>query len=193
MLGQRYKDGVSQWSEPLARLLVRASLKPNQLTVLGLGVSFTAAVAYGRGQVRLGGLLTAVAGGLDILDGAVARASGQVTFYGAFLDSVLDRYSDLIILFGIIASFLYLRRSTEVILAMATVLGSVMVSYTRARAEGIGISCNVGLMERGERMLILIAGSLLDQLPLTLWVLAPLTNLTALQRIHWTWQKTRLR
>ena len=106
-----------------------------------------------------------------------------MTAFGAFLDSVIDRYSDLVVLLGIVVLFARTPNARGALVAMAGLVGSVMVSYTKARAESIGIECNVGVMERPERMICLIAGALLDQLEPALWVLAILANVTALQRI----------
>ena len=164
-------------------MLFRLRLRPNHLTVIGLVVSFFAAGAFVAGHLRSAGMLLALAGLCDLLDGSLARASGQVTAFGAFLDSVIDRYSDLVVLVGIVVFFARTPNARGALVAMAGLVGSVMVSYTKARAASIGIECNVGVMERPERMICLIAGALLDQLELALWVLAILANVTALQRI----------
>src|SRR3989304_3882213 len=193
MLSARYKDRITRFAAPVAAVLVRLRLRPNQLTVFGLVLSLLSALAYARGRIPLGGVLLGLAGLLDLLDGARARLSGQVTPFGAFLDSVMDRYSDLTVLLGILYFYIQLDRTPEVFLAMATLVGSTMVSYPRARAEGGGVQCAVGLMERGERVLILIVASLADLLSLALWVLAPLINWTALQRIYHTWRVTNRR
>lgn len=190
MLG-RYRDRVGRWIEPVARLLFRARVRPNSLTVLGLALSALAAFAFTANRVRPGALLLLAAGALDILDGALARVSGRVTPFGAFLDSVLDRYSDLIVLVGLVLLFVRLGRRSDLLLTLAALVGSIMVSYTRARAESIGAECGVGLMERGERLICLIVGGLADLMTPALWLLAIGTNLTALQRIHHTWRTTR--
>jgi CDP-diacylglycerol--glycerol-3-phosphate 3-phosphatidyltransferase len=190
MLSARYKDRISRFADPLAAFLVRLRLKPNQLTIFGLILSLLSALAYARGRIPLGGLLLGLAGLLDLLDGSLARLTGQATPFGAFLDSVMDRYSDLTVLLGIVYFYVQLNRTPDVLLAMATLVGSMLVSYTRARAEGVGVRCEVGLMERGERVLILIVGSLADILPIALWLLAPLVNWTAFQRIYHTWKAT---
>lgn len=190
MLSAQYKDRIARFADPLALLLVRLRIKPNQLTVFGLVLSLLSALAYARGRILLGGVLLALAGLLDLFDGSVARLAGRVTPFGAFLDSVMDRYSDLTVLLGILYFYIQLNRTPEVLLAMATLVGSSMVSYTRARAEGVGVRCEVGLMERGERVLILIIASLVDLLPIALWLLAILINWTALQRIYHTWRAT---
>ncbi|HYS17343.1 MAG TPA: transglycosylase SLT domain-containing protein [Candidatus Binatia bacterium] len=191
MLG-RYRESVRMWIDPIGRVLYRRlHLRPNHLTVLGLGVSLLAATAFCTGRTRGAGVLLILAGLCDFFDGALARASGQVSAFGAFLDSVIDRYSDLVVLLGIVVLFAQMPHARGAIVAMAGLIGSMMVSYTKARAESIGVRCTVGMMERPERMICLIAGALLDQLEPALWVLAVLSNLTAIQRIAFTWRATR--
>jgi peptidoglycan lytic transglycosylase len=191
MLG-RYRESVRTWVEPIGLVLYRRlGLRPNHLTILGLGVSFLAATAFVAGRTRCAGGLLILAGLCDFLDGSLARASGQVSAFGAFLDSVIDRYSDLVVLLGIVVLFAQTPHARGAIVAMAGLIGSMMVSYTKARAESIGVRCTVGMMERPERMICLIAGALLDLLEPALWVLAILSNLTAIQRIAFTWRATR--
>ena len=190
MLGQ-YKEQVARVSEPVARALLGVRVRPNQLSLLGLICSVSAALALAADRQRLGGLLLALAGALDILDGALARVSAQVSPFGAFLDSVLDRYSDLLVLSGIIFLFARLGRVGDVVAGLLAVVGTVMVSYTRARAESVGVECRVGLMERGERLLTLIVGALLDLLVPAVWIVAVGANVTAIHRIVHTWRATR--
>jgi CDP-diacylglycerol--glycerol-3-phosphate 3-phosphatidyltransferase len=190
VLGQ-YKEHVARVSDPLARALLGMRVRPNQLTVLGLCCSILAAIALAGGRHRAGGLLLMLAGALDVLDGALARVSGRVSPFGAFLDSVLDRYSDLLVLSGLVLLFMRVAGVTEVAVALGAVVGTVMVSYTRARAESVGVECRVGLMERGERLLVLIVGALLDLLVPAVWVVALGANLTAVHRILHTRQATR--
>ena len=185
MLG-RHRETIRQWSDPVGRALFRLHLRPNHLTVIGLVVSFFAAAGFIAGHLRWAGCLLLLAGLCDLLDGALARVSGQVTAFGAFLDSVIDRYSDLIVLLGIVVLFARTPNARGALVAMAGLVGSVMVSYTKARAESIGIECNVGFMERPERMICLVAGAILGLLEPALWVLAVLSNITALQRILFT-------
>jgi CDP-diacylglycerol--glycerol-3-phosphate 3-phosphatidyltransferase len=187
----RYKAEVDRVAEPVARALLRARIQPNQLTILGVAISGLSAVAFASDRQRWGGVLLALAGACDILDGALARASDQVSPFGAFLDSVLDRYSDLLVLAGIIVLFGRLGRGADVVATLAALIGTVMVSYTRARAESIGVECKVGLMERGERLLVLIAGALLGLLVPAVWVVAAGANATAVHRILHTWRATR--
>jgi soluble lytic murein transglycosylase len=187
----RYREPLRAWTDPIGHLLFRLRLRPNHLTLAGLGVSFVAAAAFMTGRTRLGGVLLLLAGLFDFFDGSLARASGQVTPFGAFLDSVIDRYSDLIVLLAIVVLFVQMPHARGALVAMAALVGSVMVSYTKARAESIGVECNVGMMERPERMICLIAGALLDLLEPALWLLAVLANLTALQRIVYTRRAAR--
>jgi len=191
MLG-RYREPVRAWIDPIGRVLhQRLHMRPNHLTIIGLGVSLACAAAFVTGRTRAAGFLLIVAGLCDFFDGSLARASGQVSAFGAFLDSVIDRYSDLVVLLGIVVLFAQMPHARGAIVAMAGLIGSMMVSYTRARAESIGVRCTVGMMERPERMICLIAGALLDLLEPALWALAILANLTAIQRIAFTWRATR--
>jgi CDP-diacylglycerol--glycerol-3-phosphate 3-phosphatidyltransferase len=190
VLGQ-YKSEVDRVAEPVARALLRARIQPNQLTILGLAISGLSALAFAADRQRWAGVLLALAGACDILDGALARASGQVSPFGAFLDSVLDRYSDLLVLAGLIVLFGRLGRGADVVATLAALIGTVMVSYTRARAESIGVECKVGLMERGERLLVLIGGALVDLLVPAVWLVAAGANATAVHRIFHTWRATR--
>jgi CDP-diacylglycerol--glycerol-3-phosphate 3-phosphatidyltransferase len=190
VLGQ-YKAEVDRVAEPVARALLRARIQPNQLTILGLAISGLSALAFASDRQRWGGVLLALAGACDVLDGALARASSQVSPFGAFLDSVLDRYSDLLVLAGLIVLFGRLGRGADVVATLAALIGTVMVSYTRARAESIGVECKVGLMERGERLLVLIAGALLGLLVPAVWVVAVGANATAVHRILHTWRASR--
>ena len=190
MLG-RYKSEVARVADPVARAMVGLRLRPNQLSLLGLVCSVVAAVLFAADQRRAAALCLALAGVLDILDGALARASGQVSPFGAFLDSVLDRYSDLLVLAGLVILFARLGRLEVVVAVLLALMGTLMVSYTRARAESIDVECRVGFMARGERMLVLIAGALFDLLIPAIWVLALGANATAVHRIIHTWRATR--
>jgi soluble lytic murein transglycosylase len=191
MLG-RYREPVRSWIDPIGLALYRhLHLRPNHLTLIGLGVSLLATAAFIGARIRAGGVLLILAGLCDFFDGSLARASGQVSTFGAFLDSVIDRYSDLVVLLGIVVLYAHMSQMRGAIVAMAGLIGSMMVSYTKARAESIGVRCTVGIMERPERMICLIAGALLDLLEPALWVLAVLANLTAVQRIAFTWRATR--
>ncbi|HLC40915.1 MAG TPA: CDP-alcohol phosphatidyltransferase family protein [Methylomirabilota bacterium] len=186
-----YKTRIGDLADPLARTLLRWRVRPNQLTLFGLFASVGTAIALARGRLRLAALFLVLAGLLDILDGSLARCSDRVTPFGGFLDSVIDRYSDLAVLVGLLVYFLRLEAFDGIGLTLATLVGTIMVSYSRAKAESIGATCEVGLMERGERIIVLIIGALFHLLIPALWLLAILTNLTALQRIYHTWRITK--
>jgi len=190
MLG-RYREPIARVADPVARALLGARLRPNQLTVLGLVASVGSAAAFATDHPRVGGVLLAGAGALDILDGALARVSGQVSPFGAFLDSVLDRYSDLVVLAGLVVLFGRRGSLEDVVATLAALIGTVMVSYTRARAESVGVECRVGFMERGERMLTLILGALLGLLVPAVWIVALGANGTAIRRIAHTRRASR--
>jgi soluble lytic murein transglycosylase len=182
----RYRERVRAWSDPFGRVLFRLRLRPNHLTLAGLIASCVAGGCFVAGQTRTAGLVLFLAGILDLLDGSLARASGQVTAFGAFLDSVIDRYSDIAVMLGIVVLYARMPNARAALVAMAGLAGSVMVSYTKARAESIGVECNVGLMERPERLICLITGAMLDVMEPALWVLAIMANYTAVQRIVFT-------
>jgi CDP-diacylglycerol---glycerol-3-phosphate 3-phosphatidyltransferase len=178
-----HKEVFHPLAEPVARLLLRLHLRPNHLTVAGFGVSVLAAHAFANGRLRAGAILLALAGLFDFFDGALARAARQETPFGAFLDSVVDRYSDMVVLFGVMLFYHRAGDTAGTLLAMLALGGTVMVSYTKARAQSIGVQCETGLMERPERLLVLVSGAALNLLTLALTVLAVLTNLTAIQRL----------
>jgi len=186
-----YKVSIQGAADPVARLLLQAHVRPNQLTVVGLGVSAVAAQMFYLGRLRLAAALLAVAGLCDFFDGTLARLAGSESPYGAFLDSVVDRYSDLVVLLGIVLYYERAEEAAGVFFTMLTLLGTVMVSYTKARAQSIGLSCEIGLMERPERMIVLIAGALFQLLTPAMLALGVLTNITALQRIIYVWKSTR--
>jgi phosphatidylglycerophosphate synthase len=185
MLGH-YKAPLHRFFDPVARLLFRARVRPNHLTVLGLGVSIAAAYVFSVGRLRWGAALLAVAGLFDFFDGAVARLAGSDSDYGAFLDSVVDRYSDLAVLLGILVFYEHAADTLGAVLTMATLAGTIMVSYTKARAQSIGVRCEIGWMERPERLIALIAGATFHWLTPIMALLALLTNFTAIQRIVYT-------
>ncbi len=176
----------------VASSLHRHKITPNILTVTGLIINILGAYAYYQGSIVIGGTVILLAGLFDMLDGAVARAGEKVSKIGAFTDSVVDRYSDFIILGGVLAYFARNGDFAYTILVLVTVYGTFLVSYTRARAELVIPKCDVGLMERPERIIVLASGSIFNFLNIALWLLAILTHLTAFHRIYYTYkvQKT---
>jgi CDP-diacylglycerol--glycerol-3-phosphate 3-phosphatidyltransferase len=177
------------------RLIVRglalSKIHPNVLTFLGLLINVAAAVLLASGRFRAAGLVIIGAGLFDMVDGRVARATNQVTRFGGFFDSVLDRYSDLALLMGLLVYYANINRSFYVVLTAIVMTGSVMVSYTRARAENAIPTCKVGFMERPERVVLLIIGALFDRMAPVLWVIAVLSNITVAHRMFFTWQESR--
>ena len=181
-----YKRSLSRLGDPVARGLLQAHVRPNHLTVVGLGVSIVAASVLAHGRFRTGAVLLTLAGLFDFFDGSLARLANRVSAFGAFLDSVVDRYSDLVVLLGIVLFYHWAADTFGLLLTLVTVVGTVMVSYTKARTQSIGLTCEIGLMERPERLIVLIAGATFNVLTPAMVVLAVLTNLTALQRILYT-------
>jgi CDP-diacylglycerol---glycerol-3-phosphate 3-phosphatidyltransferase len=178
-----YKASLTRLGDPLARALLRAHVRPNHLTMVGLGVSILAAGALAQGQLRVGAALLALAGLCDFFDGSLARLANSVSPFGAFLDSVADRYSDLVVLLGVVLYYHRAADTTGVFLTMGALVGTIMTSYTKARAQSIGVPCEIGLIERPERLIMLIAGATFNVLTPAMIALTLLTNLTALQRI----------
>lgn len=172
--------GIVNW---LARLMQRLGLTPNMLTLVGLLFMLLVAVMLARGQFVLGAFLIALGGGLDALDGALARLTDRVTRFGAYFDSTSDRWAEAALYGGLLWYYTALGARTEVMLVYVAIVGSLLVSYTRARAEGIGVECKVGLFTRFERVVVLMLGLLFNQMLIALVLLAVLSNLTAAQRI----------
>lgn len=188
-------DYLRRAAQPLLSVLVRAiahlGLTPNGLTVIGFLLNVAVATVLASGYLRLGGVLVFLVSLLDSLDGALARYTKNVTPFGAFFDSTLDRYSEAALFCGLLWYFVEAGARLESILVAAVLFGSLAVSYTRARAEGLGLECKVGLFTRVERMVVLSFGLVLGLPTFTLWVLAVFSHFTALQRIWHVRQLTR--
>jgi CDP-diacylglycerol--glycerol-3-phosphate 3-phosphatidyltransferase len=190
-----YTRAIGVGCNSVIRLIVRAlalsRIHPNVLTFLGLVINGVGALLLAQGRFLPAGLVIIGAGLFDMVDGRVARETKQVTAFGAFFDSVIDRYSDLVLLMGLLIYYASINRFFYIILTAVVMLGSVMVSYTRARAECLIPKCKVGFMERPERAVLLILGALFGRMAPVLWVLAIMTNITVAHRILYTWQETR--
>lgn len=169
---------------PIVAIFVALGVTPNMITVAGLLGSIAAAVAIANDQLVVGGILVLVFGGLDMFDGAVARATGQATPFGALFDSVLDRLGEAVVLGGILVYELDRGNDEEVILTFAAVVGSILVSYVRARAEGLDVEMTSGLLTRPERIILTGAALILGLLRPALWLLAVVTLLTVAQRVY---------
>jgi len=168
----------------VGRALARLGLTANALTVIGLLLNAGVAVVIATGHPRWGGALLLIASAFDMLDGAVARATGSITRFGGFLDSTLDRYAEVVVFGGVL---LYLLDTDDAklgaVLVFVATAGALMISYARARAEGAGFTASVGLAARPERVLLLALCLLIDRPLWALWVLAIVTHLTAVTRI----------
>src|SRR6202453_1808516 len=173
----------------IVRGLALSRIHPNVLTFLGLLINVGAAWLLAVGQFRWAGAVIIGAGLFDMVDGRVARETNRVTRFGGFFDSVLDRYSDLALLVGLLVWYGSINRWGYVVLTAIVMTASVMVSYVRARAENTIPTCKVGFMERPERVVLLIIGALFDRMAPVLWVIAILGNLTVVHRMVFTWQE----
>jgi CDP-diacylglycerol--glycerol-3-phosphate 3-phosphatidyltransferase len=169
--------------DPVVRGLAAAGVSPAALTTLGLLGNVVAAVFVARGELLIGGVLVLVASALDLLDGALARATGRASRFGALFDSTLDRVSEAAVLFGILWYALDRGDREQALLAFVAVVGSLMVSYVRARSEGLGLPLRDGLFTRSERVVLTGVALILGLLRPALWILAVLTVLTAAQRL----------
>ncbi len=175
----------------IVRGLALARIHPNVLTFVGLAINIVAAALLASGQFRTAGFVIMGAAVFDLVDGRVARTTNRVTRFGGFFDSVLDRYSDLALLMGLLVYYASINRFFYIVLTAIVMTASVMVSYTRARAENVIPRCKVGFMERPERVVLFIIGALFDRMAAVLWVIAVLGNLTVVHRMIYTWQETR--
>ena len=174
----------------MLEFLARTPVTPSAITWLGFLVTVGAAVLIITEHLFAAGFVVLVAGFFDMLDGEVARVTRSATEFGAFYDSVIDRYSDIIILQGLMVHYAREQMLGYVVLVGVVFMGAVLTSYARARAEGIGVPLKEGLFTRFERVFILVVGLLFNQLTLALWVLAIFSNLTAVQRMYLVWRIT---
>jgi CDP-diacylglycerol--glycerol-3-phosphate 3-phosphatidyltransferase len=185
--------------DQVVRLLALARINPNFLTFLGLVVNIGAAFLFGYANVdnqakmfRYAGLVIIGSGFFDLVDGRVARASNRVSRFGAFFDSVVDRYSDATQFLGLLVYYARGDRFLYVVLAAVVMISTIMVSYTRARAESLIDTCKVGFMERPERLVLVIIGALFNRMAPVLWIIGVLSTITVVHRIQYTWYRTRL-
>lgn len=170
----------------LAKWLAKIGISPNLLSLSGLVINSGAAFLFSQGKFLAAGILMVPGGCIDFLDGSLARVTGQDKGLGSLLDSVADRYSDLVILAGIAFFYASQGRMGILLLVLATMMGFMIVPYARARAEFLIPSCRVGIMERPERWFLLALGAVVNQMPIFLGVLALLTHFTVVQRVYFT-------
>ena len=196
MFTTRFEAWVRRHAEALITALGRSPLTPNQVTVVGVLLTFIASGLVAFGQLRWAGVVLIVAGTCDILDGALARSTNAAYPYGAFLDSTLDRYSEGAVYLGLAAYFITVEGPLQrwlVLATLAALAGSFLVSYVRARAQSLGFACKSGLFQRPERVVATVIGLLFGGyvLYLVVFLLAIVTNITALQRIREVWLQGR--
>jgi CDP-diacylglycerol--glycerol-3-phosphate 3-phosphatidyltransferase len=190
MFTDRIGEGLSRPFDGVVRFFARFS--PDVLTITGLALNGVACACFalaGGKDYRLpwllqaGGLVTAFAAVFDMLDGRVARLRGRPTSFGAFLDSTMDRYSDMVLYMGLMILYARVDKTPHMVLVWVAAFGSFMTSYARARAESLVPQCTVGFLERPERLILIILGALINRMTAVLWVIAILSNVTALQRV----------
>jgi CDP-diacylglycerol--glycerol-3-phosphate 3-phosphatidyltransferase len=184
------KDGFLKIVDPIIDLIVKLNVHPNHFTVLGLFISFIGAIFYAKHDYRLGGVFILLGGICDIIDGKVARRTNQSTKFGALFDSSLDRYAELFMFLGVAIYFVQIHHDFTSVMVVIALGGSMMVSYVRARAEGLGYDCKIGIMQRPERIVYIGFASIIHTyaLELIVWMIAILANFTAIQRIYYVWK-----
>lgn len=177
----------------ILNLMVRGisllGVNPNLLTFVGFLITLLAAYYLAQGRFFDAGIVIIFSGIFDMLDGRLARITNKVTKFGAFFDSVLDRYSDMALFLGLLIHYARIQQMTYLVLAGIVMMGAVMTSYTRARAESLIPLCKVGFMERPERLVLIIIGALSGKMAPVLWVMAIMSNLTVIHRIVYTWKQ----
>ncbi len=193
MVSTRFANSVRARLGGVGRIVAKTNLSPNAITVIGLALNIVVAAIIASGNLLLGGALLLVAGAFDVVDGAVARATNQVSRFGSFFDSTMDRYADAVILGGVLVYFVNDDTGVwPIMLTFVTLVGSLMISYTRSKAESIDLRGDVGFAQRAERVIILSAGLLIGYPVWAVGILAVLTQFTVLQRILHVWRELRL-
>jgi CDP-diacylglycerol--glycerol-3-phosphate 3-phosphatidyltransferase len=194
MITERIGEAFTRPVDRLVRAV--AHISPDVLTITGLALNGVAcacfAFAGGKdyvmpGMLRTAGIVALVASVFDMLDGRVARLRGRETKFGAFLDSTMDRYSDMLLYMGLLVLYARVDRTGHMVLVWVAAFGSLMTSYARARAESLIPRCTVGFLERPERIILLVAGAVFNRMAAVLWVIAVLANITAIQRVVYTY------
>ena len=189
MISERIGTYVRGYLLQVGRLIARTGVTPNQLTLIGLGLNVIVAIVIATGEFRLGGVLLLVASAFDMLDGAVARATQAISKVGGFLDSTLDRYSEVVVYLGVLIYLLDTddARTASILIVVAST-GALMISYARAKAESIGYTASVGLAARPERVVLLALFLVFGWTIWALWLLALVTHITAITRIVHVWR-----
>ncbi len=189
MIGNKIGHRLDPYLHSVLKKILGERGNPNFFTITGTFASFLAAILILKELWITAGLVIILSGLFDLFDGVIARKLGKVTLLGSFLDSVLDRYSDLVLLLALLNHYLKKGNQGLVLLIASVIIGTALIPYVRAKAEAIQISCNIGLMERAERIILLSAGILFDWMVPVLWIMAILTHFTVLQRVYYVWRK----
>lgn len=185
------KSAASRLTEPAVRFLARTHVTPSTVTWLGFSIALGAAALIITGHLFIAGFVVLVAGFFDMLDGALARYTGQVTRFGAILDSTLDRVSEAVLLLGILVWYIRDLSVIEILLASVALFGSQLVSYIRARAEALNLKCEVGLFTRPERVIVMAIGLLSGQLAIALGIIVAFSFFTVGQRLLYVWKQIK--
>jgi CDP-diacylglycerol--glycerol-3-phosphate 3-phosphatidyltransferase len=185
------KFAAAKITGPLVPFLSKTKITPNILSWVGLVISAIAASVVAMNHLLIGGVLVLVAGLFDILDGALARSTNRTTRFGALLDSTFDRISEALLLIGLLVLYVNGIHTLEIVLIFVVMVGSFLISYIRARAEGLGLEGKAGLFTRAERVIILSLGLMLSQVLITLIVLTVFTFITVVQRLIDVWHQTK--
>ena len=181
-------------TNPMVGILSKSGITPNALTLINLALNIVAAYVIATNHLILGGVLVLVSGLFDLLDGALARFTKQTTRFGAILDSTVDRISEAAILCGLLIWYVPQEdASLKIVLIFIVLIGSFLVSYIRARAEGLGWQCQVGLFTRAERVIVLAIGLLINQIFIALCVLAVFVFITVVQRLAYLWKQGKIK
>jgi CDP-diacylglycerol--glycerol-3-phosphate 3-phosphatidyltransferase len=191
MIGNKIGHRLDPYFYHLLKNILGKHTHPDLFTVMGFFTTLAASFLILEGSWFLAGLAIILSGLFDLFDGVAARKLGKVTTLGGFLDSVLDRYSDLLLLLALLIDCLRKGDSGLVILTSFASMGTALIPYVRAKAEALEIPCTVGLMERAERIILLSIGTLFQRMEPVLWILAILTHFTVLQRIYYVWKRLR--
>ena len=180
-------------TKPIIGSLNKSGIKPTTLTFTGLAIDIGAAYVIATSHFVLGGVLILISGLFDLLDGALARFANQATKFGAILDSTVDRISEAAILCGLLIWYLSKGATSEIVAIFTALVGSFLVSYIRARAEGLGLECRVGLFTRAERVIVLAVGLLVNQVFIALWILVIFVYVTVAQRLLYLRKQAKIR
>jgi CDP-diacylglycerol--glycerol-3-phosphate 3-phosphatidyltransferase len=180
-------------TDPMVGILSKSGITPNALTLISLALNIVTAYVIATGHFLLGGVLVLVSGLFDLLDGALARFIKQTTKFGAILDSTVDRISEAAILCGLLIWYIPQGSSLEIVLIFAVLIGSFLVSYIRARAEGLSWQCQVGLFTRAERVIVLAIGLLINQIFIALCILVVFVFITVAQRLVYLWKQGKIK